>query len=120
MRLDLIGIFFRGVPNKECVGFKANSDTTLNYYVVLNTRYIGANAVSTTPQHVFWFPPRPIRKGDTVLLYTGSGNAQSTVNADGTNTHYYYWGSKTTLWNEPEACAVLLELTAWATTPRGV
>jgi hypothetical protein len=118
MKLKISGIFARGVPYQERLQITVLANTSLNYYVVFDTVYIG-NTVSAAPKHVLWFNEYWVKAGDIVVLYTSPGKFSAEKRPDGGTNHFLYWGHQNTLWNHPDGCAVLLEINTWETSARG-
>lgn len=117
MKLSLISATDRGVAGKERLALRATQDTVLSFYLVLVTKYLTPTTVSNVPQNVLWFPAKPVKAGDWVVVMTGKGTQSEKKNTDGTTTHYFFLGSDKTVWNRPEDCAILVEATTWQTTP---
>jgi hypothetical protein len=117
MRLGILGIEDRGVPNKERLYLAVLVSTNLSYYAVLDTEYTSDGRVVAIPKHAYWFGPRQVNPGDQVILYTGSGTDTSFNRLDGHTDHVMYWGLPSTLWNKSSGCAVLFEISSWETFP---
>jgi hypothetical protein len=112
VRLAIEGIIDAGIPNKERLNLRVVEVADLSYYCVLNTRASG-NLVQAGSRDAFWFPLAAVVKpGDLVVLYTGFGT--QTFLSRGLNTDYFFYSSKSeTLWGDPEARVVLLEMLTW-------
>jgi hypothetical protein len=117
MKLEIVRITDRGVPNKERLHLRVQADVSLGYYVVLDTVYTSPTSISNYPKHAYWFPSTSVQAGDHVVLYTGPGSDSSKKNPDGTTSYFYHWGLSTTLWADKSQCAVVLELANWQTSP---
>jgi len=117
MKIILNKIADRGVPDKERLVLRAVNDTTLAYFVVLDTAYATPQSVVSTPKHAFWFPPKSIKAGDWVILYSRVGTNSSEVQKDGTTAHFFFWGQSQVLWDKTGNCAVVMEVTDWNTSP---
>jgi hypothetical protein len=119
MNLAIWDIMDRGVPNRERIHLRVLADTVLSSYAVLNTLYVTPVGVATGRLLAFWFTSIPVKAGDAVILFTGEGQQTSQPSPDGKMTnHFFYWGNNVTLWNQDEACAVLLEVRDWETSRR--
>ncbi len=116
MKIGIVDIFDRGIPYKERLVLKVFLNFNLSYCVILNSTYVSPAALSTYPKGSFWFPPKDVNAGDLVVVYSGSGVNSEVKNQDGSTSHFFYWGSPNTLWNQSDDCAVVLELNAWQTT----
>jgi hypothetical protein len=75
--------------------------------------------VTTTITQVFWFPDRPVRSGDLVVLYTKSGAEKQRTNKNGSTSHFFYWGNPAPLWDKSEHVAVIAHLDEWNSTLAG-
>jgi hypothetical protein len=117
MKLTIVNILNRGVQKDERLHLKATADANLNFFMVLATAYSSPTAIVTTPKHVFWFPSKPIKAGDTIILYSRPGVATETKNTDGTTSHFFFWGKGSAIWVKTGDCAVVLELNSWKTSP---
>jgi hypothetical protein len=117
MKLAIVRIADRSVPNKERLHLKALSDTNLSFFAVLATVYSSPTAISTLPRYVFWFKSKPVKAGDNIILCTAEGTPSEEKNADGTTTYFFYWGLKNTIWNKTGECAVIFEINSWQTSP---
>src|SRR2546430_16625834 len=116
MRLQIIQIAERGVPNLERLYLRVLADTNLVNYAVLATTYLNPSSISNQPRHTYWFAPQPVRAGDNVILYSGSGIQQSAITPSGSSNHFYYWNLPKTAWGQTGECAVLFELNEWQTS----
>lgn len=116
MNLKIVKIIDRGIVGKERLWLKVLEDTDIQYYVVFDTTYTTANTISNLQRHAYWFDTKQVRSGDSILLYTKDGKPSSKQNADGTTTHFFYWGLDKTIWNQAGDCAVLFEISSWATS----
>ena len=116
MKLSIIRIIDRGITSKERLYLKALNDINLSYYLVLSTDYSSPTALSVGGKSAYWFSPKSLKAGDSVVLYTCGGKASETKNSDGTTTYFLYWGWASPLWNATGKCAVVMELSNWMTS----
>jgi hypothetical protein len=116
MKITISQIFKRGVPSEERLVLKVLTDSNLTYYVVLDTVYSTPTTISPVPKHTFWFRSKPVKAGDTVVLYTKMGEPSERKLDDGTTAHFFYWNQKGPLWDKTGNCAVVMELNTWATS----
>lgn len=56
---------------------------------------------------VFWFPDATMAEGDLVVLHSKQGVQVSKGNADGRQTHHFYWGLKAPIWSEGRGPALI-------------
>lgn len=116
MKIEIIDVLDRGVGNKERLWLKVNGDTNLKFYIVFDTTYTSSDSISNLQRHAYWFKPKSVHAGDSVVLYTRSGTPSSQLNKDGTTSHFLFWGLEKTIWNVKEDCAVLFEVNSWQTS----
>lgn len=116
MKIEIVNIVDRGVANKERLWLKVIATTNLNYFIVFDTTYTSQNAISNLQRHAYWFKPKEVRAGDSVVLYTKSGTPSEQKNQDGSTTHFMFWGLEKTVWNNSGDCAVLFEVNSWQTS----
>jgi hypothetical protein len=119
MKIEIVQLLDRGVANKERLWLRAIAPTDLQYYIVFDTTYAGPNSVSNLQRHAYWFQPRVLRPGDSVVLYTKAGQPSELRNPDGTTTYFVFWGLERTIWNTQADCAVLFEVSTWQTSRFG-
>jgi hypothetical protein len=104
----------RGVPNVERLHLSVLVPTNLiNYAVFLTRRFSGG--LKVPPEMAFWFSDTLVTPGDQVILYSGVGQNQNHLRPDGRRNWFVYWGLKNVIWEDPESCAVLLEINYWDT-----
>jgi len=119
MKLQIIRIADRGVPNNERLHLTVLADATLSYYVVLKSTIMGNEGVMNSSLLSFWFPTVQVKAGDQVILYTKTGKNSSEKTTSGNTNHFFYWGLNNTLWNSPTDCAVLIEVNSWVSSSAG-
>ena len=118
MRLRVVAIADRGVPNQERLHISALVDANLVNYAIFDTVRLGnGSTIASIPKHAYWFTPYQVKAGDDVVIYTGPGTP-SRIPRPGVGTHqFFYWGLGQTIWGDPKSCAVVLEIGDWATSP---
>jgi hypothetical protein len=119
MRLQVVRIADRGLPNRERVHLSVLQETNLSYYAVLLSRYISPAGVANGNLAAFWFPNQAVRPGDQVVLFSGPGTPSNRIETNGSTTYFFYWGLPNTVWNVPANCAVVIEASSWGTSPQG-
>lgn len=116
MKIRVVGITDRGTPQKERLHISVLAETSLVRYVIFDSsRILNGTAVAAIPKHAYWFTDYLAKPGDNVVVYTGIGLNTKQVRPDGGTDHFFYWGLKTVLWHDPNACAVVLEVGDWVT-----
>jgi hypothetical protein len=115
MKLKIVGIYDRGIPNQERLHLNVLAPADLSFHVVLDTTRVG-DTVSTQIRNVYWWTRYPVQAGDWVILYTRSGLFSTARRADGRTNHFFFWGMKSVLWANPASCAVVLGVQDWETS----
>jgi hypothetical protein len=117
MKVSIVRIVDRGVPNQERLHLSVLVYTDLSFFMVVDTVATGVNSISSTPKHSYWFAPAKVKPGDNVVLYTGPGTDSQTRRADGGTDYFFFWNLPNTIWHTPAARAVLFEVLSWETSP---
>lgn len=102
--------------NNEVVWLKVLRDTDIGHYMIMDTTYINENKISNKHRHAYWFPDKPVKKGDFVALYTKLGRNTSFENKASMETHHFFWNMKSQVWNDTGDAAVLINTPQWETT----
>jgi hypothetical protein len=104
LALELLDVIDRGIPNKERVPIKVNSD----YY--LANAWVGIG-IKTSEDKIFplndnslWLGMGWVRPGDWIFAYTGSGKP-NVEDVPGSNSKIY-----TIFWNRPKVVFVSEEI----------
>jgi hypothetical protein len=116
MKVKILNILDRGIGNKERIRLLVLADVNLTYFAVFDTEQTAPGRIVATPKHVHWFTNTPVKAGDTVVLYTGPGTSAVTKQPSGSTEYVFHWGQTNTLWNKPNDCAILLEISSWVTS----
>jgi len=69
-----------------------------------------------TVKDVYWFPPKKVKSGDWVVLYTKVGPTSEKVTENGPTSHFFYWGKLKPMWGSG-AIPVLVETPTWKNVP---
>jgi hypothetical protein len=115
MKIQIHSIIDQGKEGGERIAFRAIEDCNLKFYSTYITLQYSSGDFYNQPKHTFWFPPRDIKAGDWIVIYTCAGNMSSKVNEDGSNSYFYYWGIPKPVFNKPEDAVVLSEMSSWQT-----
>ena len=75
MNVKLLSVENKGDLDKEADWLDVVDDTDIGRYALCDTTYTDEDAkrVSNRLRHFYWFPDRPVKKGDYVKLCTKSG-----------------------------------------------
>lgn len=114
MSLKLLNVLERGVPNKERVVISVQRGVDLKYFVLVDATQV-TGGVIPGELSAFWFPTKQVKEGDSIVIYTGTGQASVAPQPDGKTVHFYFWGRPQTVFGEPSRAAVLFEVQTWTT-----
>jgi len=118
MRVEIVAVGDRGVPNKERLHLRVLVNMNLSYLMLITSRYQSPTAITANLQQAFWFPPKDVKVGDNVIIFTGAGAVTEEKGPDGSTNHFYHWGLGKTILADPAACIVVVDISTWKTTPR--
>ncbi len=116
--LEIIGI---RDPNlaEERVLLRAINLVSLEWYLVINTRFTKDGHLDILNDHVFWFPPGiKVEKGEFIRLYTtkvGKYNkSQALYGGEDAMFHDFFWGLKKPIWDMTTSDAVtIFQIKTW-------
>jgi hypothetical protein len=117
MRIKLVGITDRGIANQERIHLSVFAPSNLVNYAVFAAQKISPSAVKTPPDFAYWFTNMMVFPEDQVVLYTSPGQNSVERRPDGKWNRFFYWGLNHTVFQNPNSCAVLLEINEWDTKP---
>ncbi len=123
MKIQIVDIADRGVPNQERLHLRVLEPTNLGSYLVMSSIWVTPTTVANGNKAVFWYPPQEVKAHDEIVLYTRAGAnyvgpAQGLVGAVASGmTYFYFWGQQSTIWNSTDACALLFDVASWAASP---
>lgn len=113
MNIKIVAIRDKGIVDKERIVLKALSNLDLGYFMIFLTSKLGDTTFEGSPDKVFWFPDKEIKKDDFVILYTKSGRSTEIINKNGTKSHFFYWELNPPIFNKPNKIAVVIEANGW-------
>lgn len=101
MELEIKSVHNASTPSGEYVILRATEDTNLYYFAVVDSTFNGDGSMSNEHRHVYFFPAKSIKKGDWVVLYSGTGtNGTIRKFSNSSDSYYaYYWQSGSCIWN---------------------
>lgn len=108
---EIVGVWERGVPNKERIAIKAKQSVDLsNYLLFLGVPLSDQTAFPLTTD-IFWFGKEIVDSGTWVILYTGPGDRKYTkMESIGEPALVLHWGKKTTILNSENIVPVMVSL----------
>ena len=111
--LTLAAVLEPGVPNQECIAIRSEGTVNLGLYGLMLGLYQGPQHAIPLKDNMLWFGEAWIRKGDWVFVYTGEGQATSSIANDGVSVLYsIYWGRKHTLLMPKKIVPILFRMDA--------
>lgn len=123
MKIEIVNIADRGVANQERLHLRVVEPTNLGSHLVMSSIWVTPTTVANGNKAVFWFPPQQVNAHDEIVLYTRAGDnyvgsATGLIGAIAeAKTYFYFWGQQTTIWNSPDACALLFDVASWTASP---
>lgn len=111
--LSIVGVYDRGVPNKERIVICANeSVATGQFGLMLGIRAEDGTAIPVR-DNLLWFGNAWLNKGDWVFVYTGPGEARVTDVPNNTERLYsIHWGKKKVALQSMEIVPILFRMDA--------
>lgn len=101
MSLEIAKINNKSNVKDEFVRLRVTKDTNLKDYAILDNTYLSNGNISNIHRHIYRFPDAIVSKGDYVRLYSGTGVNKKELSKDKDYAvHYFYWGSKSCVWND--------------------
>jgi hypothetical protein len=113
MKVEMISVHNQGNYEHEYVLMRVQKNCNIGHYMLADSTYTSDDRVSNKLRHTFWIPDKEVRRGELVSVWTKIGTNITTKNNDGETVHRFFWGLKTSVWNDKGDCAVLFELTTW-------
>lgn len=83
----------------EYVMLKAEKDCNMGDYLLTDSTYGSDEAPSNKLRHVYFFPPKLVKAGEYVSLWTRAGSSSTGRTTNDQIVHRIFWGLKETVWN---------------------
>jgi hypothetical protein len=80
--------------DKERIELEALDDDNTTNYILLYTSNYENIEVANRCTEAFWFPSQVLKKGDTVRVFTKSGQSSSIRLSNKGKRYTFYWGLK--------------------------
>lgn len=119
MNIKISSISEAGVTGKERIVMKVLRDTDIGQYAVLRTGF-RAPSPTTGVTDAYWFPDKPVRRNDIVVLYSKSGTESEKQLENGATAHFFYWRAGSNLWSDNEHAAVVIEVNEFDFITKGM
>lgn len=94
--LEMVGVFDRGVANRERIVFRACEDVTLGQFGIMLGINLTKGWARPIRDNLFWFGNGTVQKDDWLCVFTGEGKPTA-YNVPGTENQMFsvFWGRKT-------------------------
>jgi hypothetical protein len=113
MELKISGISDRGVLKDERIGFNVIKDCDLKFYQLFRTSFDASGGFYNRAKSAYWFVPKKVKVGDTIVVYTKSGIDSSKENPNGTTIYWFYWGQTEPIFTDENNGIVIVEINDW-------
>lgn len=100
-------------PNERIV-FTALGDIDVGDYALLRSIKKPTGKVTAGNKSAYWFPDKPVKSGDLIVLYTKKGAHSEKQLNDDKKAYFFYWGLGDAVWSAADDyAAVLLHVDEW-------
>jgi hypothetical protein len=113
MNVKILRISDPGKKETERIILEVTNDCDIGYYLIGQTHYTAAETVSSKLINTHWFSDEKVKKGDWVVLYSGSGKNSEKKNDDGTTSYFIYWGLASPIFIDDQKSIVVMEVSTW-------
>jgi hypothetical protein len=105
--------------DEERLLLRVKEPTSLDGYIVVNTKLTSAEKLDILNERVYWFKGIDVSKGDIVRLYTRKSGEYNTSIAkygdEDVRYHDFYWGLSEPVWNLSHSDTVtVLHVDGWS------
>jgi len=111
MSIEINGVLGDDHIDTERLILKVVEDDNLTNYAVVDSQSTMFGRIPKKDRHIFWFPSREVKKGDTVVLYTKRGKP-GFLDKDETR-HVFYWNLDKGIWTSKNDSAILIRIMSW-------
>jgi len=111
--LTLVGVYERGVPNRERLVFQPTQTIDIGQFGILLGVTGSPGMAFPIRDNFFWFGNGVVSSGDWVLVYTCAGKPTGSI-IPNTNSKVYtvFWGRPTVIFSDPSIVPVLFRMDA--------
>jgi len=100
MSLRISNLKKNGDADNEYILLEATADVNISNYAIVDKTFDKDGSVSNIHKHYYRFPSKDVKKGEYISLHTGLGNDRIDKLKSGEKLHMFFWGSKTSFWND--------------------
>lgn len=113
--MKLIGIYDRGILDRERVHFQAETDIDLQFCVVMDTFFRDESSVQAGQRLCYWFAKKQIKAGENVVLYSRAGIDSTENRENGVVFHFFFRENSSVLYSDPKTTVSLMTIANWQT-----
>lgn len=112
--IQVVGVFDRGVPNKERIAFRVTENVELLQFAVVLLSESQLHGTYNYPanDHIFFFGDCSAAAGTWVFLYTSAGRFTVTKVGTSEPAMVFFWGKSKTILHQASISPVLIKLEA--------
>ena len=119
MKVQIQSFADAGIAEKERVVISATGDHDIGKYLLFFSKKGAESNATSGRKTMYWFPDKPIKAGDLVVLYSKKGRRSEKKLDNGSTVHFFYWGLEAPIWGDDSKVAVLMQSMEWNTaTPK--
>lgn len=111
--LTLVGVFDRGVPNRERIVLRALQSVEMAQYgIIVGWNDAGPDGPIRPFNDLFyWFGDGVVQPNETIFVYTGKGEARKTT-VEGSNAPAYavHWGKANTMFADSRVVPAIISM----------
>lgn len=115
MKVQIQSFADAGVADKERIVINTTSDHDIGKYLLFYSNKTAESNPTSGRKTMYWFPDKPIKAGDLVVLYSKKGRRSEKKLNNGSTIHFFYWGLEAPIWGDDSKIAVLMQSTEWNT-----
>lgn len=109
--LTIIGVFDRGVPDRERIILKVNDLIDIGQFGILLGIRQQAGVATPLKDNFFWFGDGLVDSGDWIFVYSGAGTVLTDELPGSKNKIYsLHWGRDKTIFNNAEVAPMLFRM----------
>ena len=112
LAVDIDFVADKGDPTRERLVLRVRRNADIGDFVLIRTGFED-NQVTTEVINTFWFPYKPVNRGDIVVVYSKRGNTKHKELRDNRTAYFFYWGQDSALWDDDNVAPVLLYAPDW-------
>jgi len=113
MDLEIYAIADKNDLQNERVAINVLKECNLKFFLLFKTHFTEKGFYHESDKS-YWFTPRKVSAGDTIIIYTKSGTEKIKKDEKNeTTTHFIYWGLKSPIFTDDSKGVVLAQVSDW-------